>query len=138
MTKFSFRVTLLLGLVLFLTVWNALRLWTALAWQSTLSEFTAKPAPIVSAVSGGVWMVVGIILLWSIWQKKAWATTVLLGAATAYTIWYWSDRFIWQNPHPNWPFAIVVNLALIIFILFTIKPLTREAYERTIENPKVD
>jgi len=138
MSKLPFRVTLLYVLVLTLSAWNGLRLWTALAWQNILTEFSASPSPIVIAVSGAFWMVTGIILLWSIWQKKAWSATLLVGVAAGYTIWYWSERLIWQIPHPNWLFAVIVNLALLVFILFTAKLLTREAHERKNENPKID
>jgi len=138
MSRPPFRVTLLLWLVLFITAWNVLRLWTALAWQNVLVEFFAQPTPAVTAISGAVWMVVGIILIWSIWQKKAWAAKLLLGASAGYTVWYWSERLIWQNPHPNWPFAVIVNLALLVFILFATKTLTREAHERKFEHPKID
>lgn len=138
MNKPPFRVTLLLWLVLFLTVWNALRLWTALAWRNVLNEFSAQPTSTITAVSGVFWMVTGIILLWSIWQKKAWASKLLLGVAAGYTVWYWSERLAWQSPHPNWLFAVIVNLVLIIFILFTTKSLTRETHERKIENSKID
>ncbi|MBI3161761.1 MAG: hypothetical protein HYZ23_04595 [Chloroflexi bacterium] len=138
MNKHPFRVTLLLWLVLCLTAWNAVRLWTALAWQNTLNEFSAQPAPAITALSGGLWLTVGIVLAWGIWQKKAWARILLLGATGSYTVWYWSERLIWQGPRPDWLFAVVVNLAGIIFILFTTKSLTREAYERAIEHPKID
>jgi len=138
MNKLPFRVTLLYVLVLTLSAWNGLRLWTALAWRNILTEFSASPSPIVIAVSGAFWMVTGIILLWSIWQKKAWSATLLVGVAAGYTIWYWSERLIWQIPHPNWLFAVIVNLALLVFILFTAKLLTREAHERKNENPKID
>ena len=138
MSKPRFRVTLLLCLVLILTAWNAVRLWTAIAWQNVLNEFSTQPVSSITAISGAIWMVAGIILLWSIWQKKAWAANLLLGATAGYTVWYWSERLIWQNPHPNWPFAVIVNLILIVFILFTRKTLTKEAHERKIENPKID
>ncbi|MDO9303646.1 MAG: hypothetical protein Q7T89_19825 [Anaerolineales bacterium] len=138
MNKFPFRVTLLYWLVLTLSAWNGLRLWTALAWQNILTEFSASPPPIITAISGAVWMVTGILLLWSIWQKKAWAAKLLLGVAAGYSVWYWSERLIWQNPHPNWLFAVIVNLALLIFILFTAKLLTREAHERKNESPKIE
>ena len=138
MTKRPFRVTLLYWLVLSLSVWNALRLWTALSWQNILTEFSASPPPIITALSGAIWLVTGIILLWSIWQKKTWSAILLVGVATAYTVWYWSERLIWQNPHPNWLFAVIVNLALLMFILFTANFLTREAHERINENPKIE
>jgi hypothetical protein len=132
------RVTLLLWLVLTLSAWNALRLWTALAWHNVLDEFSAQPASTVTTICGAVWMVTGVILIWSIWQKKGWAAKLLFGASAGYTVWYWSERLIWQTPHPNWLFAVIVNLALLIFILFTKRSLTREAHERKIENQKND
>jgi hypothetical protein len=138
MNKPPFRVTLLLSLVLILTAWNVLRLWTALAWRNVLNEFSAQPISTVIAVSSAFWTVAGITLLWSIWHKKAWAAKLLIGASAGYTIWYWSERLVWQIPHPNWPFAVIVNLVLMIFILFTTKTLTREAHERKIEHPKID
>jgi len=137
MNKLSFRVTLLLWLVLSLTAWNALRLWTAIAWHNALNEFSAQPTTI-TAISGAFWMTTGIILLWSIGQKKAWAAKLLLGASAGCTVWYWGERFIWQNPHPNWLFAVIVNLALLVFILFTTKLLTREAHERKNEYPAIE
>lgn len=138
MNKPLFRVTLLHLLVLTLSAWNGLRLWTALAWQDVLTEFSASPPPIITAISGAIWMVIGFILLWSIWQKKAWAAKLLIFATAGYSLWYWSERLIWQNPHPNWPFAVIVNLAGIAFILLNVKSLSREAHERKNENPATD
>ena len=138
MKKFSFRATLLQMLVLILTALNLLRAWTALAWRDALNEFSAQPSPTILMISGAVWALCGIVLLWGIWQRKAWAEKLLLGASAGYSLWYWTERLVWQNPHPNWLFAVIVNLAIIVFILFSKKSLTREAYERNFENPKVD
>jgi hypothetical protein len=138
MSRPPFRVTLLYWLVLIMSAWNGLRLWTALAWQDVLTEFSASPPPILTAISGGVWMIVGIILVWSIWQKKDWAVNLLVGVAAGYSVWYWVERLTWQNPHPNWAFAVIVNLAGIVFILFNARLLSREAHERKIENRTVD
>ena len=138
MKKFSFRATLLQMLVLILTAFNLLRAWTALTWRDTLNEFSVQPSSTILMVSGAVWALCGIVLLWGIWQRKAWAEKLLLGASAGYSLWYWTERLVWQNPHPNWLFAVIVNLAIIVFILFSKKSLTREAYERNFENPKVD
>ena len=138
MTKPPLRVILLLCLVLTFTLWNILQLWTAIAWDNVLNEFHVHPPPTVTAVSGALWTLCGIILLWSILLKKAWAAKLLVGAAAGYTVWYWIERLIWKTPHPNWLFAVIVNLALLVFILFTTKLLTREAHERKNENPKID
>ncbi len=129
MNKRSFRVTLLPWLVLTLTIWNAVRIWTSLTWHTVLNEFSSQPSYIVTMISGLVWTFTGLLLLWSIWKKKVWAAKLLIGATAGYTVWYWSERLIWQSPHPNWPFAVIVNLVLLVFILFTTKLLSREAYE---------
>ena len=138
MSKHPFRVTLLLGLVLILTAWNAIRLWTVIAWFNVLNEFSAYSISVISAVSSMIWMTAGLILFWSIWQKKAWTANLLLGTSAGYSVWYWSERLLWQTPHPNWLFAVIVNLVLMVFILFTKKSLTREAHERKIESPKIN
>lgn len=136
--KFPLRVTLLLCMVLLFTAWNILRAWTALAWQSTLREFSAHPSAWVIAISGIVCAFVGILLVWSTWQEKAWAKNLLFGVTAGYTIWYWSERLVWQMPRPNWPFAVILNLVLIVFIIFTTKSPTREAYERESEHQQVE
>jgi len=138
MNRHPLRVTLLQWLVLILSAWNGLRVWTALAWMNVLDEFSASPPPIVAAISGGVWVLVGIVLLWVIGQKKPWAWILLTGAASAYSVWYWVERLAWQSPHPNWLFAVIVNLTGMLFILFNAKLLSREAHERNIENSKID
>lgn len=129
MKKHPFRETLLLWLVLSLTIWNALRAWTALSWRVVLSEFSSRPPYAVTAISGAIFTVTGLILAWGIWQRKPWAANVLLGASAGCTVWYWTERLVWQSPHPNWPLTVIVNLILLGFILFTTKSLSREAYE---------
>jgi hypothetical protein len=138
MNRQPFRVTLLYWLVLTFSAWNGLRLWTALAWREVLNEFSASPPPIVTAISGGVWMFAGIILVWGIWQRKAWTANLLVGSAAGYSLWYWVERLAWQNSHPNWLYAVIVNLAGILFILSNTRLLLREAHERKIENRTVD
>jgi hypothetical protein len=129
-SKFPFRVTLLLCLVLLFTAWNILSVWTVLTWQGTLNELSIHKSVWGIAIGGVLWSMAGLLLFWSIWQGKAWSKALLFGVTAGYTIWYWSGRLIWQMPRPNWPFAVILNLVLIIFILFTTKAPTREAYER--------
>lgn len=90
------------------------------------------------AASGALWTVTGLILIWGMWRKKAWAVKMFVGVAAGYSVWYWSERLIWQNPHPNWLFAVIVNLVVLIFIPFSINLLSREAHERKNENPTID
>jgi len=125
-------------MVLIILISNIVRAWTALAWRDVLSEFSASLSPITSASIGGIWGVIGGILFWSIWQGKAWAGKMLLGTATSYTVWYWSERLFFQNPRPNAIFAVIVNLGLLFIIYFAYKSISREAYERENENPVIE
>jgi hypothetical protein len=136
--KRRFPVTLTLWVVLILSTWNALRAWTSISWSGVLAEFSVRVAPAVSAVIGMVWALIGILVYWGVWQKKAWAGKMLLGAAAGYTVWYWSERLFLQNPRPNLVFAVIINLGLLVVIFFATKSLSREAYERNIENPKTE
>lgn len=136
--KRPFPVTLSIWLVLILASWNALRAWTSIAWQDVLTEFSVRMPPTLSAFASTFWLIIGISILIGIWQKKAWSKNLLLGAAAGYTLWYWSERLIWQNPRPNILFAVIVNLACFIVIYFGSKSLSREAYERNTENPAIE
>lgn len=130
MKKLTLRETLLLLLVLSLIMWNALRLWTALAWQEVLTEFQSSPSPSVISVSAAFWILTGSILFWGQLAKKTWAWKMLLGVAAGYSVWYWTERLVWHQPHPNWTFSVVVNLLALAIILFNKNSLSREAYER--------
>jgi hypothetical protein len=125
-------------MVLILTVWNLLRLWTSLAWSEALTEFSARLSPTVSAVIGGAWAAIGVIVWWAIWQRKVWAGKMLLGAGAGYVVWFWSERFFFQNPRPNAWFAVIVHLGILVIIFLASKSLSREAYERTTETPKTE
>jgi hypothetical protein len=115
--KPSLLATLLLFVVLSLTAWHAIRLWTAFAWYDLLQEFAPTPGPVYMALSGTLWIVTGFALLWNIWQKKARAAKMLFWAATSYTVWYWIDRLVFQAPHANWPFILLLNIILLAYVL---------------------
>jgi hypothetical protein len=133
-----FSVTLSVWLVLILTAWNILRAWTSLSWSQALTEFSTSLSPTVSAVIGGVWAIIGIILWWAMWQRKAWAGGMLLGAGAGYMVWFWGERFLFQNPRPNAWFAVIVHLGILVIIFLASKSFSREAHERTTETPKTE
>jgi hypothetical protein len=137
MTKLPLRVTVTLWLVLLLTIWNGIRIWTALTWQAVLIKFQVQPMPWVTAITGGAWVIIGTAILWGIGKDRDWTAKLLTTAALAYTSAYWCERLIWQAPHPNWLFTVILNLVLIIFILSTTKLLAREAYERKSQDQKI-
>jgi hypothetical protein len=127
-------VTLTLGLVLILAIWNLIKAWTSLAWREILGEFSVRIKPEISAVISIIWAMTGFVLFWAILQKKVWRKKMLLVTTTSYLVWFWSERLIWQNAKTNTGFTILLNLVFLIIIYFAM----REAYERTIENPEVE
>jgi uncharacterized membrane protein (UPF0136 family) len=133
----SISVTLTLIVVLMLTAWNLIKAWTALTWRDILVEFSIRIKPELTAVISIIWVVAGLILIWGILQKKVWSKKLLIATATGYVVWFWSERLIWQSQKTNLVFAIIINIILLIIIYFGTKSLSREAYERTIENSEV-
>ncbi len=125
-----FRVTLLLWLVLTVTAWNAIRAWTALSWRSTLLEFNSSPGALFLGISGLFWFILGITLLYGILGRKGWARALLLCSIIGYLVFYWMERLIWEDPRLNWPLALIAQLLLVMFIIFTSAALTREAHVR--------
>ena len=116
-----FRATVLIGLVLWLAVWNGLRAWTALAWRARLTEFAPWPGPYYIAGSGILWAGLGLFVLWSMRRGKRWTKGVYAATALAYTTWYWTDRLLFQQARPNWPFVLAANVILLIFIAFALR-----------------
>lgn len=131
-------VTLAFWAVLILAIWNAVKAWTFLAWNATLEEFSTRYPPVIGASSGIVWFLTGLVLAWGLWQTKRWSRWLLPVMAIGYVLWYWIERLAWQSPRPNLPFVIVIEVVFLTFVYFTSKSLSREAYERNIENPAVE
>ena len=126
-----FGVTILLWLVLSLTAWSGLRLYSAIQWWKTLSEFASPPGPFYIAASAGIWLVAGLLLLWGMWWTKPWTRFALLGAGVAYTAWYWSDRFIFKLSGLNWRFVLAMNiLLLVILVICVMVPGTRTFFSK--------
>jgi hypothetical protein len=93
-----------------------LRLYSAIRWWGTLAEFASPPGPFYIALSGGIWLIVSMLLFWGMWQAKAWIRYALLVAGGALAVWYWVDRLLLQGPSANWPFALVFTVLLLIVL----------------------
>ncbi len=115
-TRLPFRITLLIILVLITTVWSAVRLFTAIAWSSTLQVYEPTLRVAYVGTSGAFWTMAGAFVLWSFWRGKRFSRLTLLVAAGGYAIWAWIDRLLIQpGAHPNWRFDLVVTAVLLIY-----------------------
>jgi hypothetical protein len=140
-TKRPIRVKFLSLFLLAVAVWNGLRLGETIFYWKTLGQFGAHPLYI--AISGAVWLVSGLLLVWGLWLGKAWGWVSALGGTVGYTAWYWYDQLVVQKPHANWPFVLIGNivfLLLIFTILFSRKTrrfFKRDTYEQKPKTPTI-
>jgi len=118
--KRPFSVTILLWLVLSLTAWSGLRLYSSIQWWRTLFELASPPGPLYVAISAGVWLAIALGLLWGMWQAKAWIRVALLGTGAGYSVWYWCDRLLLQSAYENWPFSLGATILLLIIVMICV------------------
>lgn len=106
-------------------LWNALRFGNALAFWTTLAGYGRTP--LYLALTGAVWLVAGLVDVVGLWFGKHWGQLMTLLLAGLYLLWYWFDRLLLQQPHANWPFALVCTFLGCLFTLVLLfSPRTRD------------
>jgi len=106
-------VTLLaIGVLIFAGI-NLVRLVVSLQQREFLAGLLPI-SPYYLSISGLVWLVVGLVIAWSLWTGRRWAAWVAMLGVLAYTIYYWLDRLLLAADKPgyNWLFSAVANLLL--------------------------
>ena len=115
--KRPFGVTMLLWLVLSLSAWGAVRLFAAFRWWNVLNEFGARLSPLYLSITGAGWIVVGGVLLWSVFSGKTWAR---LGIPISISVWiieYWVERTFFEASRANFFFALIASILLLTVTL---------------------
>jgi hypothetical protein len=134
-TKRPARVTLLILLVLFVTASNGLRFGETIFFWNILAQYTAHPLYIT--ISGGVWFTLGLILLLGILRRKEWTWMAAIFSTILYGIWVWIDRLFLQGPHANWPFALMIDILLVLIVFLVLfSPGTRRFFKRNVHEQK--
>jgi len=137
--KRPFGVTLFLWMVLCLSAWGLLRLLAVLRWWDVLDQFQSRLGPAYLAVTGAGWMVVGAVLLWSIWAGKRWA---YLAVPLSIFIWlaeYWLERIFFQDQRANLTFMIAITIAIAaVTLLITFNRKTKEFLVKSEEHEQPD
>jgi hypothetical protein len=109
-------VTILAVFVLFITSWNGIRTYSAIANWQVLKEFGANPIYILA--TGLFWTIAGLWLFRVLWEGHHYAIRAGLTTAGLYTLWYWCDRLIFQpSPAPNILFSVVVSVVFLFFFV---------------------
>lgn len=114
-----FSVTLLILGVLIMAAINLLGFAQAiLNWEFYSSIL---PIPIeYLALSGLIWGLAGLPLIWGLWFGRPWAIRYTLFFVLTYTLYYWLDRLLLtaNAGGANWLFAVITNLLLILIIIW--------------------
>lgn len=137
-----FGVTLLLGMVLLLTAWGAIRFAAALRWWGVLAEFESSLSALYLAATGAGWAAAGGVLAAGILRRKRWAAAGGVSAIVVWLVEYWVERLFFETPRANLPFAATASL-LAIALAWTLANLPRtksyfaqsEAHEQPVEKP---
>ena len=121
--KRSFLLKLLVLAFLLLSLMGWLRLEQALQYWDLLKELGIRPGPFYIAFGGVVWGAAGLVNALLLWLRWVYAPLLAYATALFCTLWYWIDRlFLAQNDlaNLNWPFALAVNLILLIFVFLVL------------------
>lgn len=110
-------VKYLLALLILLALWNALRLGAAVAFWSVLDRYPMRGGPLYLAFSGAFWLGCASWTFWSVWTRRRWSRRVVIGVCSGYVLWYWFDRLLLRLPYPNWPFALMLSVVLLLVAL---------------------
>src|SRR5512140_2043494 len=137
--KRPFGVTLFLWMVLCLSSWGLLRLLGTLRWWEVVDRFRSSLSPQYLALTGAVWMVAGIVLLWSIYAGKRWAYLALPLSIFIWLAEYWLERIFFQDPRANLSFMIAVTLAIsALTLVITYNRRTKEFFLKSEEHEQPD
>jgi len=137
--KRPFGVTLFLWMVLCLSAWGLLRLLAVLRWWDVLDQFQSRLGPAYLAVTGAGWMVVGAVLLWSIWAGKRWAYLAVPISIFVWLAEYWLERIFFQDPRANLTFMIAITIAIsAVTLLITFNRKTKEFLVKSEEHEQPD
>jgi len=121
-------VTLLAVGVLILAGINLLRFAISLQQRAFLSSLLPLE-PLYLTISGLVWALLGLLLVWGLWSGRGWAVRATQVAVLVYSTYFWLDRiFLAQGAGRNWPFALAVNLSVLVIVFWILYNRKAKAY----------
>jgi hypothetical protein len=120
-SKLPLGITLLLWLVLIITTWNFIRFITSITWRDTLETYAPRPGPFYIGITGAIWTLLGLFLLWSFIRSAWWTRMALIIAGCSYSVWIWVDMlFVQAQLRANWPFNLLTTILLLGFTVVVV------------------
>ena len=115
-----FSVTIIIWLVLIIAVSNLIRfVRTLIQWDFLLDLIDIHPVYLL--VSGVVWGIFGLALVWGLIRANEWSYYVLRWGAALYIVYIWLDRLVFSSPtirNTNNLFVSIVSLLVMVWILW--------------------
>ncbi|MFC2043014.1 hypothetical protein ACFLUA_02560 [Chloroflexota bacterium] len=112
-------VTLYTWLVLIISVSSIVRTFrAALQWEFLTGLLPIHP--IYLLLSGLVWGIFGLILIWGLWRGLTWTPFVTRWAVIAYFIYYWADRIFLSNPVSRITNIVFMVILTVIILSWTL------------------
>jgi hypothetical protein len=113
--KTIIRVTALLYLLV--AGFSLVRFARTLAQWSFLDTLPLSVPPLYLALTGLVWGLAALGVVYGLWMQKGWAPRYALGFTTAYFAYIWLDRAIFAaNPLSNVWFLAGTHVFILLFL----------------------
>jgi hypothetical protein len=127
-----FSVTLLVLIVLTIAGLSMTRFILTIRQWEFLAGWPGV-SPLYMALSGFIWALVCIPVIWGLWQGYPWAARLTKAVALTYAMYYWLDRLFiayhfgtgtvergrYLLP-TNWPFAVGITIIFLAFNAWTL------------------
>jgi hypothetical protein len=108
--KRPLSVTVLMVGVLLLTVLNIIRFILSISYFGFLSPRLAI-SPMYLVMTGFVWGLIGLYIVWGLWKAKSWAPRLMQATALTYALYFWLDQiFLFEHPVSGAPLVFGVLL----------------------------
>lgn len=109
-------VVILTLTVLVFSAGQAARAVNGVVLWDFLLEVQQTVSPLYLALTGMLWAVFGLRVVWWLWLGRAQAWIGLIVLAISYTVYYWIEQFLLMTSplrRTNWPFMAVVSVLAI-------------------------
>ena len=112
-----------------------LQLIDVLRQWAFLQSISPTPPVLYLGISGLIWGLVGVFLVWGLFLGRPWAPRLMQISAPIYAAAYWLDRLWIADPFAiasRWPFALGLT---VILLGFTYWVLSRSKVQHFYRNP---
>jgi hypothetical protein len=138
--KRPWGVTLLALGVLIITVINLIRFILSIRyWDFPSSRLGISP--IYLTLTGFIWSVAGVFLIWGLRKARTWAPKLMQAVALTYALYYWLDHiFLMEHSvsgatgairvllPSNWQFSAGITVVSLAYMVWTLNRLKVKAY----------